>query len=53
MYRPGSNTPQLPAYVVMEFDNYIGIPWDQYNPNNIPIPYVQQNNRKQVPLNMA
>ena len=52
MYRPRSN-PQLPAYVVMEFDNYIGLPWDQSNPKHIPIPPVQRNNRKQVPLKMA
>ena len=53
VYRPGSNPPQLPAYVVMEFDNYIGLPWDQSNPKHIPIPLIQQNNRKQVPLKMA
>ena len=53
VYRPGSNPPQLPAYVVVEFDNYIGLPWDQSNPKYIPIPPVQWNNRKQVPLKMA
>ena len=53
VYRPGSNPPQLQAYVVVEFDNYIGLPWDQSNPKHIPIPHVQQNNRKQVPLKMA
>ena len=26
VYRPRSNPPQLPAYVVVEFDNYIGLP---------------------------
>ena len=53
VYRPGSNPPQLPAYVVVEFDNYIGLPWDQSNSKHIPIPPVQQKNRKQVPLKMA
>ena len=53
VYRPGSNPPQSPAYVVVEFDNYIGFPWDQSNPKHIPIPPIQRNNRKQVPLKMA
>ena len=53
VYKPGSNHPQLPAYVVVEFDNYIGLPWDQSNPKHIPIPPVQRYNRKQVPLKMA
>ena len=53
MYRPGFNPPQLPAYVVVEFDNYNELPWDQSNPKHIPIPPVHRNNRKQVPLKMA
>ena len=53
VYRPGSNPLQLPSYVVMEFDNYIELPWDQSNPKHIPIPPVHRNNRKQVPLKMA
>ena len=53
VYRPRSNPPQLPAYVVVEFDNYIGLPWDQSNPKHIHILPVQRNNRKQVPFKMA
>ena len=38
---------------MLEFDNYIGLPWDQSNPKHIPIPLVRRNNRKQIPLKMA
>ena len=37
----------------LEFDNYIGLPWDPTKPKHIPIPHVQRNNRKQVPLKMT
>ena len=38
---------------VMAFDNYIGSPWDQYKPKHIPIPPINQSNKKQIPLKMA
>ena len=49
----GSIPTMLPTYVVVEFDNYIGSPWDQYKPKHIPIPPVNQSNKKQIPLKMA
>ena len=53
VYTPRFSPPKFPVYVVMEFDNYIGPPWDQCQPKHIPIPPVQQSNRKQIPLKMA
>ena len=53
IYTPRFSHPKLLAYVVMEFDNYIGPPWDQCQPKHIPIPLVQQSNGKQIPVNMA
>ena len=43
----------LPTYVVMEFDNWIGPPWDQSQLKHIPIPPINQSNKKKIPLNMA
>ena len=53
VYTPGFIPPKLPTYVVMEFYNYIGPPWDQCQPKHIPIPPIQRSNRKQIPLKMA
>ena len=27
-----------PAYVIIDFDNYLGPPWDKNNPSFVPIP---------------
>ena len=53
VYAPGINPPHLPTYVVVEFDKYIGPPWDQTQPKHVPIPPIQRNNKKQIPLKMA
>ena len=52
VYTPGFSTPKLPSYVVMEFDNYIGPPWDQCQLKHIPISPIQRSNRKKIPLEM-
>ena len=41
------------GYVVMALDKYIGPTWDQSQPKHIPIPPINQCNRKQIPLKMA
>ena len=52
VYTPGFIPPKFPAYVVVEFDNYIGPPCDQSQPKNIAIPPIQRSNMKQIPLKM-
>ena len=37
----------------MEFVNYIGPPWDQSQPNHIPILLISRSKKKKIPLNMA
>lgn len=53
VYAPGSNPPNLPTYVVVTFNKYIGPSWDQTQPNHVPTPPIQWSNKKQIPLNMA
>ena len=53
IYTPRFSHPKLLAYVVMEFDNYIGPPWDQSKLSHIPIPPINRSNKKQIPLKMA
>jgi len=53
VYALECNSPNLPTYVVVAFDKYIGPPWDQTQPNHVPIPPIQRGNKKQIPFNMA
>jgi ATP-dependent exoDNAse (exonuclease V) alpha subunit len=52
-YTEGVNPPSLPTYVIVEFDTYISPPWDDINPQKIPIPPIKRGNKKQIPLKMA
>jgi ATP-dependent DNA helicase PIF1 len=47
-YTEGSGPPNLPTYVVVEFDTYISPPWDHINQKKIPIPPIKHGNKKQI-----
>ena len=53
VYTPRFSPPKFLAYVAVEFDNYIGPPWDQSQPKHTPIPPINRCNMKQIPLKMA
>ncbi|XP_057866341.2 uncharacterized protein LOC131073844 [Cryptomeria japonica] len=53
VYNDGEHPPQLPLFVVVQFQNYTGPPWDHNNPTNIPIPPISRGLRRQMPLKMA
>jgi len=53
VYALGTNPPHLPTNVVVEFDRYIGPPWNQTQPKHVPIPPIQRNSKNQIPLKMA
>ncbi|KAH9297085.1 hypothetical protein KI387_028767, partial [Taxus chinensis] len=53
VYYPGTKPPDLPIFVVVEFQNYIGIPWDLSHPKYVPVPPVLRGCRRQVPLKMS
>ncbi|XP_059075418.1 uncharacterized protein LOC131875340 [Cryptomeria japonica] len=53
VYNAGSKPPDLPKYVVVHFQHYIGPPWDAANPKYVPIPPITRGNRTQIPLTMA
>jgi len=36
-YADGSKLPQLPLFVVIDFFQYKGMPWDAFNPYYIPL----------------
>ncbi|XP_059066140.1 uncharacterized protein LOC131857505 [Cryptomeria japonica] len=42
IYKPGSSPPEPPSYVMIEFDNYTGIPFEDHHPNIIPITPIQR-----------
>lgn len=53
IYTLGSIPPKLPPYVVVTLGNYIGPPWDQYQPKHLSIPHMHWSNEKQIPLKIA
>ena len=53
IYNINSKPPELPKYVVINFKNYIGPPWDTQNPMNVPISPITWGNRTQLPLTMS
>ncbi|XP_059067718.1 uncharacterized protein LOC131858481 [Cryptomeria japonica] len=53
IYDTNSKPPDLPKYVVVEFEHYTGPHWDSTNPKFVPIPPITQGSRTQLPLAMA
>ena len=52
-YNSNNQPPTLPSFVVIEFIQYKGPPWDASNPNYVPILPIIRGSRRQVPLRMA
>ena len=53
VYKLGTAPPKPPAYVIIEFDNYSGVPFDDHHPNIIPIAPLQRGRTFQLPLRLA
>ncbi|XP_059064477.1 ATP-dependent DNA helicase RRM3-like [Cryptomeria japonica] len=46
VYRPGSAPPLPPSYVLVDFDGYSGIPFDDRHPQRVPIPTIDKASTK-------
>ena len=46
VYNPGSSPPEPPTYVLIKFDNYVGVPWDESFPQFVPITSIERGNKK-------
>ena len=53
VYKQGSAPLELPTYVMVEFDGYLGLPFKDHNPKIIPIPPIQKGRILQLPLRLA
>jgi ATP-dependent exoDNAse (exonuclease V) alpha subunit len=53
VYTSGCKPPELPLYVVVQFDNYSGPSWDQNDPKSLPITPITLGNHRQIPLSMS
>ncbi|XP_057838840.2 uncharacterized protein LOC131048788 [Cryptomeria japonica] len=53
VYKPGSMPPEPPTYVMVKFDNYFGFPFDDHNPQTVPISIRQRGSIVQIPLRLA
>ena len=45
--------PEPPTYVLIKFDNYAGVPWDESFPQVVPITSIERGNKNQFPLKHA
>ena len=52
-YSIDSKPPALPSFVVVDFRQYRGTPWDISHPTYVPIPPITRGARRQIPLQMA
>ena len=46
VYNPRSSPPEPPTYVLIKFDNYVGVPWDESFPQVVPITSIERGNKK-------
>ena len=53
IYKPGNAPPDPPTYVMVEFDNYSGMPFEDEAPKLIPISPIQRGHTRQLPLRLA
>ena len=53
LYNTSTTPPNLPLFVVFNFMHYKGPPWDNSNPNYVPILPVTRGSCRQLPLRMA
>ncbi|XP_059064464.1 uncharacterized protein LOC131856633 [Cryptomeria japonica] len=53
VYKPRSMPPEPPTYVMVKFDNYSGFPFDDHNPQIVPISVRQRGSTIQIPLRLA
>ena len=47
-YNLGSSPLESPMYVLIKFDNYVGVPWDESFPQVVPITPIKRGNKKQI-----
>ena len=53
VYKQGNAPPKPPTYVMVEFDNYSGLPFEDHHPKTIPITPIQKGRTLQFPLRLA
>ena len=53
VYNPGITPPEPPTYVLVRFDKYVGVPWDEAFPQIVPIIPIERGRERQIPLRLA
>jgi hypothetical protein len=53
VYNPGISPPEPPTYILVRFDNYVGVPWDEAFPQTVPIIPIERGKERQIPLRLA
>jgi len=52
-YSIDSKAPALPSFLVVDFRQYRGTPWNISHPTYVPIPPITRGTHRQIPLQMA
>jgi hypothetical protein len=53
VHNHGISPPEPPTYILVRFDNYVGVPWDEAFPQTIPIIPIERDKERQIPLKLA
>jgi len=53
VYKLGILPPKPPTYVLIRFDNYVAVPWDESIPQTISIMCIERGNKKHLHLKLA
>jgi hypothetical protein len=52
-YNPRTSPPKPPTYVLVRFDNYVGVTWDEVFPQIVLFIPIERGNNRQIPLRLA
>ena len=50
LYPSGTKPPELPSFVIVDFFQYKGPPWDDFNLTYVPLPPITRGSRMQIPF---
>jgi len=53
VYNPRTSPPDPPTYVLVTFDNYVRVSWNELFPHIVPFIPIERGNNRQIPLGLS